>query len=52
MGVHFSTVKMDNAIRFSIVSGPSEGVKGTYGIVPNGPAGSPTSFNISQGLKC
>ena len=27
MGVHFSTVKMDNAIRFSIVSGPLEGAR-------------------------
>ena len=26
MGAHFSTVEMDNAIRFSIVSGPLQGV--------------------------
>ena len=51
MGAHFSTVEMDNAIRFSIASGPLEGVC-TCGIVPDGPAGSAVSFNILQGLKC
>ena len=45
MGEHFSAVEMDNAIRFSIESGP-------VAVVPNGPAGSAMSFNIRQGLKC
>ena len=50
MCVHFSAVEMDNAIRFSIVSGPIVGVKVL--IVPNSPVGSAVSFNIRQGLKC
>ena len=28
------------------------GCQGSYGIVPNGPAGLVVSFNIRQGLKC
>ena len=31
---------------------PFPGCQGSFGIVPNGPAGSVVSFNIRQGLKC
>ena len=39
MGAHFSTVKLDNAIRVST-------------LIPNRPVGSVISFNLGQGLKC
>ena len=48
MGAHFPAVALDNAIRFSTFPG----CQGSCGIVPNGPAGSVVSFNISQDLKC
>ena len=41
-------VALDNAIRSSLATFPA--FHGSYGIVPNGPAGSVVTFNICQGL--
>ena len=49
MAVHFSRIKLNNPVRFNLVSGPFKGVKIP---VAHGSATLAVSFNIWQGLKC